>query len=297
MEGLFRIAFYFGAALSLSSLLLTFLDFKYRFLLFVIGSFITYVFRSGIQHEKARKLKGVNDINIEDYNYILYLRSFVDDKSMSKINLNEPASIEIDSQEEQLVEVLSEIGEVVALGKPGEEFPLPGAKRLYFGDNEWREQVTKLIKKAKLIIVRVDKTKNLWWEIEQCFEISPAKTVLLTPNIIEHIFYIKMQMNNKLNLDLSKILFVKNEKVFYHLTYFDENLNPYNSQIRLVDFGKRSLSKPYLPIFKKGLEPIFKLTETNWTAPGLGSVAKYLIFVILFAILFFGVRLIFILNS
>jgi len=46
----------------------------------------------------------------------------------------------ITTQEEQLAEVLRPFGDLVAIGRAGEQLPTPGAARIYASDAEWKSR-------------------------------------------------------------------------------------------------------------------------------------------------------------
>ena len=43
---------------------------------------------------------------------------------------------------------------VVAIGKPGEDLPTPGAARIYVSDEEWKEEVKRRMRAARLVVIR-----------------------------------------------------------------------------------------------------------------------------------------------
>jgi TM2 domain-containing membrane protein YozV len=118
---------------------------------------------------------------------VVFLRSFQDD---DRILLRPPGLsgrlisllfgyIMAISPEQELAMIMSCIGPVVAIGKPGEPLPELGAARLYVGDDEWRDTIGNLIRTARLVLIRAGSTQNLWWEIEQALTLLPLQRVLL----------------------------------------------------------------------------------------------------------------------
>jgi TM2 domain-containing membrane protein YozV len=84
------------------------------------------------------------------------------------------------SPEQELAWILSRVGPVVAIGKPGERLPELGAARLYVGDDEWRETVGGLLARAALVVIRAGDTANLWWEIDQAMtQCAPGRVVIV----------------------------------------------------------------------------------------------------------------------
>ncbi len=58
-------------------------------------------------------------------------------------------------------------GPVVALGNPTDRIQPYGAARGYFQGVEWKQAVGDLVSGAKAIVVCMNDTDNIWWEVEQ----------------------------------------------------------------------------------------------------------------------------------
>ena len=65
-----------------------------------------------------------------------------------------------------LLEEATPLGPVVALGNPSDAYPPYGAARGYFDNKDWQQAVTDLANSAAAIIICVDNTPNIWWEVE-----------------------------------------------------------------------------------------------------------------------------------
>ena len=103
---------------------------------------------------------------------LLFLRSFRDDQvglQRSRLTwLGRALSVGLRPQplDEILVEEGTLYGPVVALGNPRDKIPPYGAARGYFDNKDWQEAVTDLAERAVAIIVCLDDTASLWWEVE-----------------------------------------------------------------------------------------------------------------------------------
>jgi hypothetical protein len=110
---------------------------------------------------------------------LLFLRSFKNDRQV----LPQPkASIAYGlltyaerqkSIDEILLEEGSNFGPVIALGSPGEQVAPYGAAREYYDSTNpaiWREAVSKLATESQAIIVYVDDSEGLWWEVSHIVE-------------------------------------------------------------------------------------------------------------------------------
>jgi TM2 domain-containing membrane protein YozV len=120
---------------------------------------------------------------------VVYIRSFKDDPvivaATSRANkwygniFLWTAAVSI---EQELAFIMNRVGPVVAIGKPGEPLPELGAARLYVGDDEWQSEITEMMKRSRLVIIRGGTTANLWWEIEQAARVLPLrKLVIVSP--------------------------------------------------------------------------------------------------------------------
>jgi hypothetical protein len=103
------------------------------------------------------------------------------------------------TEEEQLSYVLTRIGPTVAVARPGETRPPVGFPRLRLDPTTWQEQVTKLLRRARLVVLRCGSARDfedgywptdhsdaipggLGWEIATVVkEVRPEKLVLLSP--------------------------------------------------------------------------------------------------------------------
>ena len=83
------------------------------------------------------------------------------------------------TEEEQLREVLQPFGDLVAIGKPGETLPTPGAARLYASDAEWKKVVTDQMQTARLVVIRAGTSDGLLWELKQVVQVVNPKKLLI----------------------------------------------------------------------------------------------------------------------
>ena len=114
---------------------------------------------------------------------VLYLRPFSADES-PKATLRGVTGVSLigrfGSFEEQLSLVLEPIGPLVAIGKPGEALPTPGALRRYASDDDWQSQVRRWFDEARLVILRPGFSEGLWWELRESMgRLSPQRVLIL----------------------------------------------------------------------------------------------------------------------
>ena len=116
---------------------------------------------------------------------VVYIRSFKDDDKImlgsSRVRrlLTPLAFTAAITPEQELAIIMNRAGPVVAIGRPGEALPELGAARLYVGDDQWRNKITDLMKRARLVVIRGGATANLWWEIDQARMLLPPRKLIL----------------------------------------------------------------------------------------------------------------------
>ena len=81
--------------------------------------------------------------------------------------------------EELLEEQFKPLGPFIAIGRPGEKLQAVGASRLYETDDTWKERVSELVDKSSAIIIVLDQTPGLMWELSHLTDVQIRKKVLL----------------------------------------------------------------------------------------------------------------------
>src|SRR5260221_9711607 len=116
--------------------------------------------------------------------HLLYLRAFRSDPSTAKQAFDALSFVNpllgLQSEEEQLAEVLQPFGGLIAFGRPGESLPTPGSARIYTSDVEWKDVVKRQIQAAQLVVIRAAAGENVLWELTQAVKIlNPQKLLIL----------------------------------------------------------------------------------------------------------------------
>jgi branched-chain amino acid transport system permease protein len=121
---------------------------------------------------------------------ILFLRSFRDDQVVldrakrgfirAFVDLGEPHP----ALDHILLEEFTPWGPVVAIGMPGAAPPF-GAARTYVDDDEWRNIVAKLATDARAIVIVVDESEGVKWELSYLLDNGhlPKTLCLLPPRL------------------------------------------------------------------------------------------------------------------
>jgi hypothetical protein len=117
---------------------------------------------------------------------ILFLRAFGDDQVAlppPRLPLlgylydvrNRQTSLDV-----MLLEEATDYGPVVALGNPKDPVPPYGAARGYFTDESWQEAVRRLARDSVALVICLDDTDGIWWEVAHIRESGlAAKTLFL----------------------------------------------------------------------------------------------------------------------
>ena len=135
--------------------------------------------------------------------FILYLRSFRDDKRYRK-------------SERKLMRALKRLYFPFAIGKPDEFMPQQGAKRIYVGKN-WQNIVINLQQKAPIILQRVNMSESYLWEFEQSVKGGHLKKVLFWVADYAEYEEFRCYAAEKYGLQLPVLNEMEYEQLFYML--------------------------------------------------------------------------------
>jgi hypothetical protein len=139
-----------------------------------VVAFVFVLLGSGAQRLLRRLLRFSLDAlqEVDARPPVLFLRAFKDDQVPLK-----PAQLSLfgrvlelgrrpNSLDQLLLEEATPIGPVVGLGNPDDKRPPYGAARGYFDHKTWQEAVTDLANNAILIVICIDDSAGIWWEVE-----------------------------------------------------------------------------------------------------------------------------------
>jgi hypothetical protein len=136
-----------------------------------------------------RSLKTAYELQREDSRApVFLLRSFRDDQvSLSQAPLPfalkffDPGA-EVQTLEALTLRRMTAIGPVIATGNPGDAVPPIGAARAYLQDQEWQTTVGSLIAKANIVVMSLDDTPGVRWELrELAAQRALRRTLIIVP--------------------------------------------------------------------------------------------------------------------
>jgi hypothetical protein len=204
---------------------------------------------------------------------VLYLRPFRADASTAgyvfKSLLTAQLLSGLVTEEEQLRDALQGFGNLVAIGRPGESLPTPGAARIYASDEEWKSVVTKHMQSARLVVIRAGTGQGLLWELRETVRtVDPHKLLILflrmKPKDYEAF---REQAGISLGLILPATKEVK--RILSGVSgfmAFSADWRPVFLRLRVPIF-RRSPYKPLVRSFQYTLKPVFGEAGVAWQAP------------------------------
>lgn len=203
---------------------------------------------------------------------VLYLRAFETDPSILGYVFSSILTPRLMSgmvtQEEQLSEVLQPFGDLVAIGKPSETLPTPGAARLYASDAEWKKVVTNQMQTARLVLIRAGSGEGLLWELKQAVQVvNPKQLLILTLNMKKkHYEAFRKETDQVFEATFPKADEIRRFGRVSGFIRFSANWKPSFLPLRLPYF-RRSVYKPYRRLFKFTLRPVFEEYGLEWQSP------------------------------
>jgi hypothetical protein len=230
-------------------------------------------FRGRRQAVKARA-EGPDSPLHHSGNTVLYLRSFQSDPSTMLKELGSGFTTE----EEQLAGVLRPIGELIAVGRPGEKLPIPGAARMYVSDSEWQSAVLEHMRTSRLVVLRAGPGHGLFWELREALsELRPNKFVVLILNMKAseyRVFAAEVWDNLRLQLPALEsnslwkglVDFREPSRVTSGFVRFSDDWTPEFLLIpfKTIRFGYNDLRAP----LNEALKPVFASLSVAWHSLG-----------------------------
>ena len=204
---------------------------------------------------------------------LLYLRPFTADttlnKSLKGANIATVYQNFQSTPEEDLFKALAPIGNLIAIGKPGEKLPLPGAVRVY-ADEDWQAVITDKMKKSQLVILCAGDGEGFNWELQQAFKIvDPKKLLILIPQMSKKKYeqFRQVALEN-LGVTLLDRAEIKKTKAFGRMGFvrFTEAKTPYFLPLHAPLFRVNPYAQ-FQARFTYALKPLFEELGIEWPLP------------------------------
>lgn len=240
----------------------------------VVMLFGLILYFRGRQHAAKSIAEGPGSPIFDSKPDVLYLRSFQDDTS----GLRKIVFSGLTTEEEQLADVLRPFGDMIAIGRPGEPLPLPGAARIYASDAEWQSVVLERMRVAPLVVIRAGNGPGLLWECEQVFSsLDPERVLFLILNMtasdyrlfadrVRERFRVALPAIGPGGLLRNVMEYRQASSVLPGFVSFSAGWNAafHPLQFSLVRTGYNDLKKP----FSLALRPIFEAHGIQWRLDG-----------------------------
>jgi len=215
--------------------------------------------------------------------HLLYLRAFRSDPSTAKQVFNAFGTVDLllglQSEEEQLAEVLQPFGELITIGRPGESLPTPGAVRIYTSDEEWKDIVKRQIQAAQLVVIRAAAGENVLWELTQALKIlNPQKLLILLLNMkVRDYESFRTRANSILDVPLPESTRLRRYRRVSGFIGFAEGWKSSFFALRAPFFRGGSFKR----LCKYALKPVFENFGIEWRAPPMSEKVRMMLFMLL----------------
>lgn len=246
----------------------------------------------------ARPLSGKRPKDIQNSNYILYLRGFSTDAYTVTYNdLSKKSRLFFKFSEADFISLLNKYMPVYAIGMTKElEAPI-GAERIYINDKTWRDEVFYLMEKAKLIVICLNDSSSCIWEIQQAYQFK--NKVVYIADDKEKLLNIRKEMHRlgdntfPASIKYNNIAYyVKNENILKQLE-FSNNAKSYKQTIKEIMYKKFGLKRFLLShrqLYLIIVSYAILIVLIGWILSLFYEISgsNFIILTVLFMALFFG---------
>ena len=207
---------------------------------------------------------------------VLYFRPFVMDEVVSRLfrqALGRGVWPWFFSVEEQLADALEPIGPLVAIGKPGEQLPTPGAVREYFDATTWQKAVQRWLSIARIIILRPGISEGLWWELKEAVAAKTAERLLILMLKMKQAEYLRFSqvLGDRLGIRLPDVYEVRRWRRVSGFFEFNAAWQAHFLPLK-APFMRTEPYRPLMAAFNHTLQPLFTRFGVTWLP---SSVSKF----------------------
>jgi hypothetical protein len=193
---------------------------------------------------------------------VLYLRSFEDDKSISR-------AVGLNSVEQELCMVLLDFGPLVTFKELGEPAADPGAARVSVPvGRDWHDEVREQMAKAQLVVIRVGDTDGLRWEAREAVAVvRPERLVFWVPEGRDEYEKFSREAEGWLSRQLP--LYKAERGAFGPhggILYFKPDGTPRLRQFKTV-WLRQTFWNLFAATLKIGLRPVYEQLGVEWRKP------------------------------
>ena len=158
-------------------------------------------------------------------------------------------------------------------------------------DAEWQSVVSDQMRSAALVVIRAGRGRGLLWELKQAFEkLDPTKLLILVLNMKRKDYAtFREEMSKMLGVVFPKFGGFTGLGRVSGFVRFSSDWTP--KMLRLyAPYLRRTIYKPYQPLFQFTLKPVFKDFGLEWQTPPVSilTVVVKLVFAGFALLLFFA---------
>jgi hypothetical protein len=165
----------------------------------------------------------------------------------------------------------------VAIGRPGEGLPTPGAARIYASDEEWKDVVKRQMQTARLVVIMAAVGENVLWELTQAVEtLEPQKVLILVLEMTAKDYEsFRTKANPILGVSLPGARATRRRGVSGFIS-FAANWKPSFLALKAPYFRSGSFKS----LAKYALRPVFESFGLEWQPPPISVVSPRVYFMI-----------------
>lgn len=274
------------------------------YLLFALGIPLWFLAMKGFRRGKKIMAPTAAELRaIDQRPPILYLRSFKDELITARMARIGWGQWDTNTEEQHIVAAFSDLGPVIAIGRPEEELPELGAGRMYVGA-DWQSTVTNLMTNAQLVVIRAGRTNGLLWEVQTAIQlVKPIRLLFITPRDTSEYEIFRQSVKDYLPRPLPDFINPQSRSgSLGGVLYFEADWRPHLLGIQSYIFRESARKKVIATRLKMTLRPVFDQLGQKWQPEpisigciigiifGIFVVVGFLLFVLQILVAFFAIK-------
>ncbi|HEY6970309.1 MAG TPA: hypothetical protein VJA94_13965 [Candidatus Angelobacter sp.] len=227
---------------------------------------------------------------------VLFLRPFEADSRTAKVRTGKDMTslvFNTRTEEELVAQVLNDIGQCVAIGRPHEKLPQLGFRRIYLNDEQqWQDKVLEYMQQAQIVVLLVGSSANFLWELSKALElVRPERLLFLIPSEKERQLMQSLLAHAPPEIPKNAVF---SATAFRAVLYFDPDWTPHYAIPEAPSHFRQTRAEKITSPLKMALRPVYMHLKQQWKKPPLvwskivyeAAVALSVLFVL--RIIFFG---------